>query len=234
MATNKQLIKLSDQLSLYSGDVIILNNSEPYLVEVIDNQSIKLRKVDKSDKYLAEHSYTKLINKSLKFAEFDKSLVFIVKEDRNGQVALQIGDKYLDLDNQKLHLSPEDKLLTITKLENVENIANYQEEVEITKFRQDQATEISDRKLIIATKSYNNKTNEPLEYNFELSKEIHKEHNLTLSKEITLGAKAKLSIATSVGLNISGKYEQKSTTSNSFTKTETETIKESLKVNCAP
>lgn len=43
-----QPIKLSDNLFLYSGDVITLNHSEPLLVEVIDseNQKIKLRKIE--------------------------------------------------------------------------------------------------------------------------------------------------------------------------------------------
>jgi hypothetical protein len=232
---NNQPVKLSDQLSLYSGDVITINNSCPLLVEIIDEQKqkIKLRNV-KESKYLAKHSYTRLINKSLKFAEFDKSLNFIAKKNDNGKVSFQTADKYLDLNDDKFSLLDKVKWLKITKQENTENIANYQEEVEITELHQDRTKKIDEKTILIDCKSYDNKTANPVEHNFTFTEEVRKEDNFTYSKEITLGAKAKLSIATSVGLNISGNCEQKSTTSNSFTKSKTETIQESHKINQCP
>jgi hypothetical protein len=97
MATNNQPIKLSDQLSLYSGDVITLNNSNPLLVEVLDNQSIKLRKFDKNE-YLSKRNFIeRKVRKSLDFsASFEESLTFTIKSNNNSQISLQTADKYLD------------------------------------------------------------------------------------------------------------------------------------------
>jgi hypothetical protein len=99
--TKHQPIQLSDQLSLYSGDVITLNNSSPLLVEVLDNEKIKLRKLDKSEYlYKSKGLFTKAIN-PLRFSSDTKkfSVFFITKEINNNKVSLQTNDKYLDFDS---------------------------------------------------------------------------------------------------------------------------------------
>jgi predicted GTPase len=232
---NDQPLQLSNDLSLYSGDVIIPDNSSPLLVEVIDKQSIKLRRIDKNEYLYKSINLLKRTINPLRFSSDTKKFsVFAIAQSNDNKVSLKTDGKYLDFDKNEFSLSDKVKWLTITKQENVENIADFKEEVKITNLHQDQTKTIIDQRQTIAAKSHNNDTDNCLESTFELTKEIHKEHNLTWSKELTLGAKAKLSIAKSVGLNISGKYEQKSTTSNSITETEVETIKDSLKVNCAP
>jgi hypothetical protein len=235
MTTNNRPLQLSNSLSLYSGDIITINNSNPWLVEIIDNQSIKLRKLDKSEYlYKSKGLFTKAIN-SLRFSSDTKKFsVFAIAQGNDDKVSFKTDGEYLDFNNDKFSLSPQKQWLIIAKQEDVKEITNYQEEIEIFEFHENKAQKIIDKRAIIACKSHNNKTNETLEYTFELAQEVRKEHNFTYSKEITLGTKAKLSIATSVGLNISGNCERKTTTSNSITKTETETIKDSLKVNCAP
>src|SRR5690349_15841479 len=96
-----QPIKLSDNLSLYSGDVITINNSNPLLVEVLDNEVIKLRNINDNE-YIYK---SKFPLKPLGFTDnFDKASSFIVKIN-NDTVSLQVGDKYLEIDGKKLSFS---------------------------------------------------------------------------------------------------------------------------------
>lgn len=44
---NNQPIILSDSLSLYSGDIVALNDRF-FLVEIIDNEQIRLRKINEN------------------------------------------------------------------------------------------------------------------------------------------------------------------------------------------
>jgi hypothetical protein len=104
---NDQPIKLSN-FSLYSGDIITLNNSSPLLVEIIDGEKIRLRKIDKNE-YLAEHSI-KMFNRPLKFtSKFDKSLVFAVKNNDRGEISLQTNNEYLKTSKKDFHLSSQEK-----------------------------------------------------------------------------------------------------------------------------
>src|SRR5690349_19842 len=93
-----QPIKLSDNFSLYSGDIITLNHSEPLLVEVLDNEtkSIKLRKIDKNEYlYKSRNPF-----KSLDFSEkFEKGLIFAVENNDNNEISLKSSDKHLDLNS---------------------------------------------------------------------------------------------------------------------------------------
>lgn len=226
-----QPIKLSENLSLYSGDVITLNHSEPLLVEVIDEQKIKLRKIDTS-KYLYQ---SRNFLKPLRFSsKTDKALIFILRADNN-RVSLQAEDsKYLEIDDKKSSLSVQENWLTIVKKGNLENIGDYQETIESINLHKDQIKTIADKKIIIACKSYDNKTKNDLEYNFAFTESVQKESNLSWSKEFTLGSEAKLSIPLLEGLELGGKLERKHSNSNSITEIETKTIEESLRVNCSP
>ena len=47
-------LKLQDNFSLYSGDIITINNSNPLLIEIVEDQTIKLRNI-KDNKYLAKN-----------------------------------------------------------------------------------------------------------------------------------------------------------------------------------
>jgi hypothetical protein len=112
MATNNnQPLQLSDNLSLYSGDVITLNNSNPLLVEIIDNQSIKLRKLDVNEYlYKSKGLFTKAINPLRFSSDTKKFSVFAITQSNNDKVSLQISDnEYLDFDNNEFSLSPEKK-----------------------------------------------------------------------------------------------------------------------------
>src|ERR1700722_17155845 len=103
-------IKLQGNFNLYSGDIITINNSNPLLVEVEneENQTIKLRNI-KDDKYLKKSFFSK-INKSLDFsADFKDALVFTVKKNKDDEISLQRKDKYLELDDKEFRLSSEEK-----------------------------------------------------------------------------------------------------------------------------
>jgi hypothetical protein len=108
-----ELIKLENNLYLYSGDIITINNSSPLLIEIITDQTVKLRNV-KDDNYLSKNSkiLKKFLGKSnlLKFStNFDNALIFTVKKNDNSKISLQENDKYLELDNKNFHLSSEEK-----------------------------------------------------------------------------------------------------------------------------
>lgn len=224
-------IKLQDNLYLYSGDVITINNSSPLLVEVTDaeDQTIKLRKI-KNDKYLSKKFFS-----SLSFStDFKDALIFTIKND-NDKITFQADDnKYLKLDGKNLSLSSKERLLTIAKQQNAENIANFEETMEVIKLHKEKEEKINEEEVLINCDSYDNKTDNFLEYTFGFVESIQKEHNFTWSKELTLGTSAKLSCSTIAELEIGGQIEKKSGTSNSITKVETKTIEKSLKVNCSP
>src|SRR4051812_23899642 len=106
-------IKLQDNLHLYSGDVITINNSSPLLIEITADQTIKLRDIE-DDKYLNEDnklSIKKLLSKSkLKFStNFESALVFTIKKDNSGKIGLQAGDKYLKSDSKNFSLSSKER-----------------------------------------------------------------------------------------------------------------------------
>src|SRR4051812_28850588 len=129
---NQQPIKLQDDLNLYSGDVIMLNNNNnsPLLVEVenAENQTIKLRNV-KDNKYLSKKFF--LIDFS---TGFESALILTAKRNNNNKISLQTDDnKYLKLDGKNFSLSSKERLLTITKQQDIENIADYKETIKETK-----------------------------------------------------------------------------------------------------
>src|SRR5689334_7504617 len=110
-------IKLSENTYLYSGDVITINNSNPLLIEIIANQTIKLRDI-KDNKYLdfslrllSNPKRLKVSNPKLKFLTgFENALTFTVKKDDNGRMSLQTNDNYLGWSNNKdFYLSSEEK-----------------------------------------------------------------------------------------------------------------------------
>jgi hypothetical protein len=148
-----QPIKLQDNLHLYSGDIITINNSKPLLVEITDNKEIRLRKI-KDNKYLSQNKgfLGNPLSKSLKFSgDFKDALIFTIISN-NGKISLQTGDKYLEPSNKKIYLSSEEKLLTIAKQQNTENIANFEETMEITNLHKDKE-KINDKEELIACKS---------------------------------------------------------------------------------
>jgi hypothetical protein len=231
-------IKLQNNFNLYSGDAITINNSDPLLVEVINDkdQTIKLRNI-KNDKYLSKNgSFGSFFSKSkLNFStDFESALVFTVKQNDYDKISLQTDDKYLKSDGKNFSLSPEERLLTITKQQDIEEIANFEEIIEETKLHKDKEEKINDEELLIASKSYDNKRDNPFKYNFKFSESKQNEHNFTWSKELTLGASAKLVCPVIAGLEIGGQLEKKTITSNSITKTEVKTIEESLEIDCVP
>src|ERR1043166_2299382 len=104
--TNQQPIKLQDNLYLYSGDIITIDNSDPLLVEIIDDQTqtVKLRSV-KKNKYLSG----KIIGSSLDFSsDFENALIFTI-EKNDSKISLKASDKYLKLDNKDFRLLSEVK-----------------------------------------------------------------------------------------------------------------------------
>jgi len=228
-----QPIRISESLSIYSGDIITLNNSEPLLVEVVDEekQEIKLRKVTEN-KYLYKSKSILIFKKPLKFCDdYDKFSIFIIKKNEQNKIRLKEAYKkeYLNFDKGEFYLTNEEKWMTIAKEEGIENIVGYEEKV--LDFHKDKTQEVIERK-IIARKAYDNKTDDPFEYNFTFSKSVQEEKNLTWSKEITLGAAARLSIEKLIGLEFSANLEEKENKSNSITKTKTRTIEDNLKLNC--
>ncbi|KLL04519.1 MAG: hypothetical protein MRERV_20c051 [Mycoplasmataceae bacterium RV_VA103A] len=166
---------------------------------------------------------------------FEDALIFTIKQNSNGETSLQTNDnKYLKLDSKNFNLSSKERLLTINKQQNIENIADFEEIVEITKLHKEKAEKINEEEFLIACKTYDNKTDKSLEYTFGFTESIQKEHNFTLSTDFTLGASAKLSCSSIVGAEIGGQIEKKTITSNSITETENKTVEESFKVDCSP
>src|SRR3954452_13430619 len=95
-----QPIKLKDNLYLYSGDIITINNSKPLLIEIIDDQIVKLRSIKKNtvfpkDNYLSRKKMT--FDKSvLDFStDFKNALTFIVKKNDDDKISLQADNEYL-------------------------------------------------------------------------------------------------------------------------------------------
>jgi hypothetical protein len=176
-------IKLQDNLYLYSGDVIKINHSNPLLIEIenAENQTIKLRNI-KNDKYLLKKSFS--MHSKLGFStNFKNAPTFTIKGNNESKISLQRKDKYLELDDDKeFRLSPKEKWLTITKQQNTEDVANFEEIITINPHKE---KVVSIEKLPITCKFYDNKTDNPLEYTFEFSESRQEEHNLTWSKEFT-------------------------------------------------
>jgi energy-coupling factor transporter ATP-binding protein EcfA2 len=232
---NNQTVKLSDQLSLYSGDIITINNSCPLLVEIIDEQKqkIKLRRVDKNE-YLVERKLTKTFSESLRFAgKFDKSLVFTVKNNDRGEINLQTNNEYLKTSKKDFHLSPEERWLTITKQKSAKKVADYEEIVNINLDKEKNPTS---ERIPITSKFYDNKTKDILKHNFEYTEQRQNEHTLTLTTDFTWGLSGGLNLNPSniVGLKINGKLEEKLGTADSFKETKSITIKESFDFECPP
>ena len=228
-------IKLQSNLNLYSGDVIKISNNNTLLVEVENdkNKTIKLRKI-KSNKYLSKNFLP--IIKSLSFStDFESVLTFTINQSNNGKISLQTDDnKYLKSDGKNFSLSSKKRLLTITKQQNIKNIANFEETIEIIKLHKEKEEKNNNEEVLINCKSYDNKTNNPLEYNFTFSESIQKEHNFTCSDDFAWGVSAKFSCSPIAGLEMNGQIEKKTSISNSITKIETKTIQESLRVKCTP
>jgi len=241
-----QPIKLQDNLSLYSGDVITINNSNHLLVEVISEQVIKLREI-KSDKYLSKSKMRNPLpnaRKSLSFsAKFEKALIFTVKSNNNGKISLHTDNKYLDLDSEnddKFYLLTEEKWLTIAKKEfDSKEIFVYEETVDNVD-RHDKKLEKSEPKeLSIASDFHDNKSENPLEINCTFSESIQETHTITWSTDLTLGSSVKLKLSPSFvgsigGIGIEGKYEKKTSDSNTNTENSTRIIQKNIKSICSP
>jgi energy-coupling factor transporter ATP-binding protein EcfA2 len=226
-------IKLQDNIYLYSGDVIIINNSSPLLVEIdnADKQTIRLRSI-KDDKYFKKNFFNKLLSFS---TNFENALIFTIRQNESNEISLQTdGDKCLKSKDKKFSLSPKERLLVIRKQKDIENIANFEEIIEDIELYKDK--KINEEELLIACKSYDNKTSNSLEYNFGFTEMVQEGHNFTQSKDFTFGAlvNLKLPFSSVAGMGISGQFQAKYGTSTAITKTETKIIQESLKVNCSP
>lgn len=238
-----QPIKLQNNLYLYSGDVITVNNGNSLLIEIIDDQdqTVKLRSIEKN-KYLSKSK--NLLIRSLKFsADFEDEdvLIFKVKED-NGKISLQRKnskhdkhEKYLELNNNNFYLSLEEKWLTIAKKENVRDIADFEEVMKIISLHKEKEKEEEGGKLLIACESYNNKSNETLKNTFKLTGSVQEEHSLTWSTDFTWGISGGLKLGycgSEVGINID--FEEKTSASNFVKKTKTTTIEKTFDVPCLP
>ncbi|CAG8476342.1 10310_t:CDS:10 [Racocetra fulgida] len=202
------LMKKQNNFNLYSGDIITINNNNPLLVEVDDaeNQTIKLRN-NKDEKYLSKKFFS-ISRKSLDFStDFEDALIFTVKQNSNGEISLQTNDsKYLKSEGKNFRLSSKERLLALTKQQNTENI----EEIEIINLYKEKEEKSSDEEVLISCKSYDNKTDNPLEYTFSFTESIQEAHNFTWSDDFTVGVSAKLSCSSIVGAEISGQFQAKS------------------------
>src|SRR5205814_8323586 len=107
-------IKLKDNLYLYSGDIITINNSNPLLIEIINDQDqiVKLRSIKKNavfskDNYLSRKKMT--FDKSLLdfSTDFKNAFTFIVKKNDDDKISLQADNEYLKANKKNFHLSSE-------------------------------------------------------------------------------------------------------------------------------
>ncbi|CFW93322.1 protein of unknown function (AIG1 domain) [endosymbiont DhMRE of Dentiscutata heterogama] len=238
-------IKLENNLNLYSGDIVTINNSNPLLVEVDDAEknTIKLRNIKDND-YLSKKtnkSLTNLLSKSRSFStDFENALIFIVKQNSDGRMSLQRKDKkdeYLEVNDKKFYLSPEEKWLIIIKQQSTENIANYEETIEDIELYEDRKKEIKSEKVLTdAPQCYDNKSGNTLKHTFKFTESIQKEYNFTLSTDFTWGVSADLKLAPSAvaTIGVGGKFEKKSSTSNTIKNTETRTFEKSFDIPCSP
>ena len=182
-----QPIKLQDNASLYSGDIITINNSNPLLVEVISdsNQTIKLREIT-SDKYLAKHNSFGSFRNSLKFApDFEKALTFDIKQNNESKIGFQVNDKYLELDDKKFRLSDKEKWLNIDKQQNVGNIANYSEKTGEVTFDLVKISKKFEPQVIAESVQYND-SDSPQSINFSFNESLTIEHSFTQSSKFSL------------------------------------------------
>ena len=231
-------IKLQGNFNLYSGDIITINNSNPLLVEVEneENQTIKLRNI-KDDKYLKKSFFSK-INKSLDFsADFKDALVFTVKKNKDDEISLQRKDKYLELDDKEFRLSSEEKWLTVDKQKDIENVVNYSEEIiEVNLCEEKIEKIVDDEKSLIVRDFHDNKSGNSSKHTFKFTESKQKEHSFTWSNDFTLGVSVnfKLTCSSVAGIDISGQFQAKSGTSNTVKETVTETTEKSLEVICPP
>jgi len=237
MVNLNQPIKLQNNLSLYSGDIITINNSNSLLVEVISNSIIKLRAIE-SDKYLVKHKIRGFFSNSLKLAgNFEEALIFAVRNN-NGKISLVTDGKFLDWDgkDKKFRLLSEEKWLTITKQENIKNIANYQETAEISQFQEKDLKKVKTEESLIAHKFYDNKSSHPLKVTCSFSEFRQTEHKFAWSTNFTWGVltNLKLSYPSVAEIGVEGKFEKTINNSQEITETVNKSIQESSEATCSP
>lgn len=232
---NNEPIKLQNNVYLYSGDVITINDSSPLLVEVITDQTIKLRNI-KNDKYLSKTK--KPFSKSLNFStDFENAPIFTVKKD-NDKISLQTDDKRLKANDKGFYLSSKERWLTISKRHDIEDIANFEEIIieDSIKSHKEKEEKGKEEELLITDRFYDNKSNSDSKHNFSFTESRQKEHSFTRSKDFTFGVSAnlKLTFSSIAGLNIGGKFETKIGNSNTIKIVDNEAILENSEVTCPP
>src|SRR5690242_9325264 len=106
--------------------------------------------------------------------------------------------------------------------------------MEITSLHKDKEKEIGVVETLEIQHLQENKTETPLPFSCDLTRQKQIEYNFTLTNDFALGTSVKLSYSSIIGVEIGGQFEKKTGTSNSIAKIDTVTVGKTLNPTCPP